>query len=498
MLIRLQKTFTAGLCALLIVGFYACVVQENPISGSQRAFGYSWDQEVELGRQSDEDITAYYGLYDDDEMAAYVTRVGEEVLRQSHMRREDTPEQFRETEFYFRVLDSPVINAFALPGGYVYVTRGLMAHLNNEAQLAVVLGHEIGHVAGRHASQRAFNQQIGQIALIGGAIAGQELLGIPGQEILGLGGTAAQLLFLRHSRDHERESDKVGVEYAAKSGYRAHEGSEFFRTLKRLGERQEGTLPNFLSTHPDPGDRERAIIDMAEDWAEAGENLETIDRDQYFSVVDGIIFGNNPRDGFVENGVFYHPNNRFRFQIPENWEQQHEGNQMVLIEQNQEAIMIFQAIQDLQSAEEAVDQFGMQEGVEVTQKQSVRANGLPAWMLRAQGQTEDGELEFMVFGIEYNNAVYRFVNYSTASDFSQYEQIFTSTITSFQELTDQSRLNVNPVRLETTVVNRSGSFESFLPSSLPMDIDPLEIAIVNQVDPDTQISSGTRLKLPVQ
>lgn len=493
-----NKLFAVVICLLLAFGTYACVVQENPISGSQRAFGYSWQQEVELGQQADGEITTHFGLYDDEKMAEYVTRVGEAVLEESHMRREDTGEMFRETEFTFRVLDSPVINAFALPGGYIYVTRGLMAHLNNEAQLAVVLGHEIGHVAGRHASQRAFNQQIGQIALIGGAVVGQEVFGLPGQEILGLGGTAAQLLFLRHSRDHERESDEVGVEYAAKAGYRAHEGSEFFRTLQRIGERTGATMPNFLSTHPDPGDREEAIINMSNDWEAGGENLEIVNQDQFFDVIDGIVTGIDPRQGYIEDNTFYHPNNRFQFSIPAGWEQHHEGSQVAIVEENQQAVMIFQDIQDLRDAQEAVDQFGQQEGVEVTQKEQIRVNGLPAWLLRAQAQTQDGELELMVFGIEFNNEVYRFVNYASAAEFSRFESTFNSTIQSFEELTDRQRLDVEPFRLQTIVADREGAFESFLPGELPMDMDAQELAILNQVELDERISRGTRLKLPAR
>ncbi|MEX2395893.1 MAG: M48 family metalloprotease [Balneolales bacterium] len=478
------------------MGIYACVVQENPISGSQRALAYSWEQEIELGREADEDIVMQYGLYGDEQMTEYVSRIGQTVLEHSHMRREDTDEKFRETEFTFRVLDNPAINAFALPGGFVYVTRGLMAHLNNEAQLAVVLGHEIGHVAGRHASQRAFNQQIGQIALIGGAVLGQEVFGLPGQEILGLGSQAVQLLFLSYSREHERESDEVGVEYAAKAGYRASEGSEFFRTLQRIGERSGASLPNFLSTHPDPGDREDAIIDMAQNWEEAGENLQIIDKEDYFTVIDDIIVGVNPREGYIEGNTFYHPNGQFQFLIPGDWEPNHEGSQVAVVEPYQKAVMLFQDVQEINDAEEAVDQFGMQEGVEVTQKEQIQINGRPAWHIRAQAQTQDGELEVIVLGIEFNGEIYRFLSYATVSDFPRFEDTFYSTIESFEELTDPQRLNVDPARLSSTVTDRNGSFESFLPQELPLDMDAQEFAIINQVELNDQISSGTWLKLP--
>src|SRR5690625_3405169 len=182
----------------------SCVVQENPVTGNKRAFAYSWDQEVQIGGEADQEIAAEFGIYEDSELRVYVIRLSEEILENSHMRREGTSEQFMETEFTFRVLDSPVVNAFALPGGYVYVSRGVLAHSNNDAQLAVVVRHELGHVVARHASQRGLKQASVQAAVVGGAMMRQELMGVPGESLLTLSSQAAQLLFLSHNRDQER------------------------------------------------------------------------------------------------------------------------------------------------------------------------------------------------------------------------------------------------------------------------------------------------------
>ncbi len=183
----------------------SCVsIQTSPVSGNKRAYGYSWQDELKIGKDADSEIIAQYGLYDDEELATYVSNLGNQLLEVSHFSREDTPSEYKNTDFTFRVLSSPVVNAFALPGGYVYVTRGLLAHLENEAQLMVVLGHEIGHVAARHASQRAAEQQFGQLAIIGGAVLGQSL-GLDGGNISQLSRQTAQLLFLSYRRDDERD-----------------------------------------------------------------------------------------------------------------------------------------------------------------------------------------------------------------------------------------------------------------------------------------------------
>ena len=224
-----------GATLLLLVSVLAgCASSINPLSG-RKSYGYAWspEEEVQIGRESDGSIVAQYGLYDDPATAAYVDSIGQALVAVSHFRRGDVNPIWANLQFHFRVVDSPVVNAFALPGGYVYVTRGLMAYLENEAQLAVVIGHEIGHVVGRHGSRAMRKQQFGMGALILGAIGSQAVLGGNAAEnVLNMGGTATQLLFLKYGRDAETESDQLGVEYAAMSGYKASEGSAFFRSLK--------------------------------------------------------------------------------------------------------------------------------------------------------------------------------------------------------------------------------------------------------------------------
>ncbi|PSQ85635.1 MAG: peptidase M48, partial [Bacteroidetes bacterium QS_1_65_9] len=186
----------------LAAGTTGCVsTGTNPVSGDSRVYGYSWEEEQKMGAKSHKQIRAQYGFYDNDEVQQYVDEVGQRVLAESDLRDAGTKQKFRETDFTFTVLDSPIVNAFALPGGYVYVSRGLMSHLNNEAQLAVVLGHEIVHVAARHASAQAGKKQLGQLGLIAAAL-GTQALGGPGGQVARLGQTATKLLFLEYSRDN--------------------------------------------------------------------------------------------------------------------------------------------------------------------------------------------------------------------------------------------------------------------------------------------------------
>ncbi|HEY6367954.1 MAG TPA: M48 family metalloprotease, partial [Candidatus Binatia bacterium] len=204
------KTLSLLLSAVLVWG---CVADIVPATGDRRYLGFTWQQETEIGKQASKEVEALFGIYRDPKGERYVTEVGNRVLATSHLRRPGIDEQIRKTPITFGVLDSPIINAMALPGGYIYVTRGMLAHLNNEDQLATVIAHEIGHVAARHAARQAWQQQLGQGLLLGGAILSQGL-GLPAQDILNLGNMAAQLIFLRYSREDELEADKLGVEYS--------------------------------------------------------------------------------------------------------------------------------------------------------------------------------------------------------------------------------------------------------------------------------------------
>ena len=482
----------------LVVLVSGCVATEvNPVSGNKRAVGYTWEQELELGKQADQQTIAQYGLYDNQELANYVTRIGEEVLAESDLRKPGLDPKFR-IPFTFRVLDSPVVNAFALPGGYVYVTRGLMAHLENEAQLAMVLGHEIGHVAARHASQRAATQQLTQLGLLGGAIAGQVFLGGDAAEnILGLGGQAAQLLFLSYSRDNERESDRLGVEYAAKAGYAAGEGAAFFESLKRISAQQGGSIPSWQSTHPDPGEREVTIQRLAADWAERpGITMTEVDAETYLRQIDGVVLGENPRQGLVRNNTFYHPDLKFRFPVPGSWQVSNQPRQVVMAEPNGQAFMVLSLAQEA-SAEAAASAFAGQQGLTNVERSAARPSGLPAQVVSASAQLEGGQnVRLLNYFIDYDGNVYSILGLTTIEGYPTHRGTFLNTMDGFAPLNDPAILNIQPTRINVTPAGRTAAFQVFVPAQLPEGINAEDLAIINQVQLGDLIQQGALLKLP--
>ncbi|MDX1531038.1 MAG: M48 family metalloprotease [Rhodothermales bacterium] len=466
----------------------------NLVTGEEIRGAYTWEQEVQIGQEADPQIKATFGVYDEQGVQAYVEQLGQEVLQTSAYSDPSTPAEIRRTPFHFTVLDSPVPNAMALPGGYIYVTRGLLAHLDNEAQLAMVLGHEIGHVLARHSSRQALSAQQGQLGLFGAAILG----GVVGggnvaQGILEYGGTGVQLLFLKYSRDAEREADRAGVAYAEFAGYDAAEAAAFFRALERLSEQGGGGIPPFLSTHPDPGEREQTIPQLAAQY----ETGTQVNQAQYLNRIEGIILGDDPRQGFVENHTFYHPDLRFRFSIPRGWNAANSPAAVQIAEPNGRAVMEFTFAQDQTSAEAAGRAFAQQQGFNVSEQGSATVGAGSAYAVVGTANTQQGELGIITYFIEYGGNVYRFLGLTAANNLGTYDDEFVQTFRSFDRLTEARYLNRQPVRLEVVEASRTAPFRQFLQGrDLPPGLTEENLAILNNVQLNETVSAGTALKLP--
>lgn len=486
--------------AAVAVGVSGCVTEQSPVTGERRSYGYSWQQELELGAQADKQLVEDMGLYEHPELQAYVEQVGRRVLEKSDMRGPETPEEYRDTPFHFRVLNSPVVNAFAVPGGYIYITRGLLTHTQNEAQLALVLGHEIAHVAARHSSRQALRAQAGQIGLIAGAILGQQVLGADGTRdiastVLDLGGSAFQLLMFRYSREAERESDELGVRYAGGAGYATAEGSHFFRSLERISESEGRALPSWASTHPDPGDRAVRVRELSEPWAAQSDGPLLVGEEQFLRQLEGTVLGENPREGYVEDGIFYHPELRFQFPAAPGWQLQNERAVVIQVAPKQQAMLGFQ-IAPGASARDAATRFAQESGVQVVSMNETRISGLPAVSLIAQAQAQQGVVGVMNVFVELDGRVYSFLGYSAAPTFGQFRRTFEGVAGGFAPLTDQRRLEVKPTRIRLLQTDEARPFRDFLPRSLPNGLTNEDLAIINQVEADAVLPAGRWLKLP--
>ena len=486
----ISRVQTAILFAILTTLAVGCSYQRSPITGKKTPYGYSWQRELEIGRESDPLIVAEYGVYDEGAATAYVQAVGQRVLEQSHLRRPETLPEYR-IDFTFRVLDSPILNAFALPGGYVYVTRGLLAHMENEAQLAMVLGHEIGHVAGRHSSKQAFKNQMSQIGIVGGAVVGEVLAGA-GAELLQAGSQASQLILLSYSRGSESESDELGVEYAAKAGYRAGEGAGFFKTLQRVSEKAGSRIPAWQSTHPDPGEREVKIKEMAAVW-ELDLAMDEVARDPLLEAIDGIVVGDNPRQGFVRNDVFYHPDLAFRYPVPSGWTVYNLTTKVAMTDAEQQVVVILSLTQG-DSVVDAASSFAKESQVTVQNHGERTINGLDAYFVEATLSQNQQTLRLEAYFIEYGGRIYQFLAYTYSHLFSAMATSLREAPLGFRQLHDPEMLKIQPDRLQVIRASGTRPLSSFV-SGLPDQFEPEDVAILNQLQLSSEVKSGQHIKL---
>jgi predicted Zn-dependent protease len=466
----------AFLAATLAVGTaVGCAV--NPVTGQRELALISEAQEIQIGRDADQDISRSMGLYEDEALQRYVQELGARMARDSE--RPNLP-------WTFRVIDDPVVNAFALPGGFVYVTRGILAHFSSEAELAGVLGHEIGHVTARHGVQRVSRAQLAQLGLGIGTILAPEMAGVADAAGAGL-----SLLFLRYGRDAERQADDLGLNYMTSEGYDPREMAATFEMLARASGAEDGErLPGFLSTHPDPLERRDRILARIEAGAVSGTRVE---RESYLNRLAGMPFGENPREGFFRDSRFHHPDLAFRMDFPQGWRtlNQKEGVQAVSAEQD--AVLVLTLATE-SSAAQARDAFTRQQGITASGARNEPVNGLPASRVDFQAATQDGStLQGTAAFIEHGDRVYRLLGYATQARWSARGGVVRDAIGSFRRETDSAILAAQPARIELVRIPEAMTLETFH-QRYPSTISIEEIGNINRVRPGQPISPGTLMK----
>jgi predicted Zn-dependent protease len=367
------------------------------------------------------------------------------------------------------------VNAFALPGGFIFVTRGLMTAINDEAELATVVGHEIGHVTNRHSVQQMSKAELAQIGLVAGSILSSDIA-----KMAGLASQGLSLLFLKYSRDAENQADKAGFRYALNANYNVSEMANVFQTLDRMSQASGGgKLPEWLSTHPDPGTRVQNTEQRLDTLSRSLANTIT-NRDVYLQHIAGMTYGEDPRQGFFEGSTFYHPDLRFQLTYPQGWQTQNTPDAVAAISPQQDAIIQL-GLAGQTPPQQAAQQFLSQQGVQAGNTSTQPVNGLPAASGYFQAQTEQGTIQGIVTFLSYNGNTYGLLGYAPSGKFSQYDQIVQQTIRSFGPLTNQAALSVQPAKLELVKLPRQMTLEEFnrqYPSTIPVE----QLAIINEVE----------------
>ncbi len=454
----------------------------NPVTGKREFMIMGESKEIAMGQQAHPEIVKQYGRFENDEIQSWFTEKGKEMAKVTHRR--DLP-------YSFTVLDSPVVNAFAVPGGYVYVTRGILGYFNNEAQFAGVLAHEFGHINYRHSAAKYSKAQLAGLALGVGSIFSEEF-----NRYAAFAQVGVSLMFLKFSRDDERQADHAGVEYSSLVGYDAVEMSVFFNTLERMRPKG-GSLPSWASTHPDPGDRVKATRSQALKFQKAHtDRTYMVRRNEYLDLVDGMPFGDDPRQGYVKDNMFYHPGMRFIFPVPENWNLTNNPAEVRIAPEKQGVLIIFTAAQG-ETPAVASTKFVTDNKVTVETTSALEINGMNAQ--RTQGQVGDESATYAIVShfIKKDDTVFSFHGLSAPTDVQQYLPLFDSTAHGFKNLDDHRMIDVSPDIIQVrTAGTQKTCREIFNDMGVPED-KVEELAIVNGFELNQVIPAGTRIKIVV-
>jgi predicted Zn-dependent protease len=311
-----------------------------------------------------------------------------------------------------------------------------------------------------------------------------------------------ELLFLKFSRDNEREADRLGVEYASKIRYDANKMADFFQVLNKMSMGSDhGGIPTFMSTHPDPGDRYNAVKKQTREWQDSLKyNNWAVNGESYLRMIDGLVYGEDPRQGYVEANMFYHPEMKFKYPVPSGWQLQNSPIQVQMAPADGKAVIIFTLAQQ-KTLEEAAQKTLAELNLTVLDSKKATVNGFPAIGTVSQQVSQDSQtgtqqtLKVMSYFIQYNGAVYVFHGVAADADFNSYYRIFESTMINFNRLTETSKLNVKPKRIKVVQVPATGTLSQAFKSLKVPDSQMKELALLNNLELTDQVAKGKLIKM---
>ena len=483
-----------ALLVLLITALPGCAV--NPVSGKKQVVLMSEEKEISLGRQMDPEIRKEYGVYEDPKLQGYVQRVGEKLAGLSHR-----PELF----YRFTVLDSAEVNAFALPGGYVYITRGLLAYLNSEADLAAVLGHEIGHVTARHAVRQYTTAMAAQIGYTIGAIFVPELGSQAGSTLFNVLGTA---LVRGYGREHELESDRLGAQYLALAGYDPDAILEVLEVLKdqeefeveraKLEGREPRVYHGVFATHPSNDQRLQEVVHEAQTQKVV---VPTIGRSDYLAHIDGLVFGDSVKQGIRHANKFYHRDLGIALTFPEGWRIENRPDRLLAISPKRTGQMLVK-LEDL-NRRISPSEF-MRERLKLNnlkQAGTLQGTGLPSYTGVARmpwsfGAGPSRKLDTRVALLFFRDKAYVFYGASTSQEqFNGDDRLFLETARSLHALTSAEQQLAEGLRIRLIDVSVGSSFAK-LSANSPIPNYPEKILrLLNDKYPQGEPQPGSKLKI---
>jgi predicted Zn-dependent protease len=460
---------------------------------AQRAGSAISASEAQQGAQNHPQVLTEFGGAVTGPQAAYVEEVGKNIAVQSGLANS-------RSAFTVTLLNSSVDNAFAVPGGYVYVTRQLVSLMNNEAELAGVLGHEVGHVAARHSAKRqktaTRNSILGAIgSILSGVLLGNSQLGQLGQQ---LASAAPQLATLKFSRSQETEADNLGIQYLKSAGYDPHAMAKVLQSLAAQTaldaqlQGRDATMPEWASTHPDPASRVRGAL------ARAGNATGVTNRETFLTRIDGLIYGDDPHQGVIEGNAFIHPDMRLTFTAPNGYYMVNGSDAVSINGQGGQAQLTKAAYNgDLESyVRQAFQRLGGQQQQLAPQSlQRTTINGLPAAYGIARVNTGQSTVDVVVVAYELarNDAVH-FMAITPAGRASTFDGMFQS----LRRISSAEAAQVVPRRLDVVTASNRDTVQSLASRMAYSNAQVERFRVLNGLASNAQVVPGQKYKIVVR
>ncbi len=482
-----------GLAGGALVALGGCAI--NPATGEQALILVSAEEERRIGaREHPRLLRRFGGAYDEPRLAGYIAAIGGRLAATTEM---------PQLRFTFTVLNSPIVNAMALPGGYVYITRGLLALARSEAEVAGVLGHEIGHVIARHTAQRISRARMTQLGLLGLGILGQAY-GIPGP-VGRLAGTAAELYLRSFSREQEFEADMLGVRYMTRAGYPAEAMASFLGQLEahsRLEARLSGRPPNsvdafdIMSTHPRTLDRLQRAVAAAR--VTPG-TRQAHHRAAYLAAIDGMVFGHDPDEGVIRGRTFLHRALRFRFAVPEGFRLVNRPEAVIARGHDDKVVILFDRARERFAGSPASYLAEVwSRGARLNDLETIEINGMPAATGWVAGRSRQGAVQVRLVAIRYDrDHIYRFTFAAPPRLMRRLNLALRRTTYSFRRLTRAEAAAIAPRRIRIYRTETASTVDALAQRMALEDHRREWFEVLNGVAADARIPAGRLVKLVV-
>ncbi|MFK8068004.1 MAG: M48 family metalloprotease [Gammaproteobacteria bacterium] len=476
-----------GLSNLLTTG---CAT--NPVTGKSDFVTISEDQEIAMGRQGHAEVMKRYTLYENPELQNYVQRVGKKLAAESHR---------PELVYRFHVLDSTEINAFALPGGYIYITRGLMSYLNSEAEFAAVLGHEIGHVTARHSVRQASAAQVAGIGATIGAIFLPQLRTQAGQQVVNMAGGA---LLSGYGRQHELESDRLGAEYLARTGYTPQAMLDVISVLKdqqvydQALAKEEGREPRqyhgVFASHPDNDTRLQEVVAAANKYKKTGNEIKN--QSEYLALLENLVIGESAREGVLRDGNFYHTEMGFAMSFPRGWKVQNLPDRLVASSPDGGAILQV-GVEDINKRISPREFMRTRLKLDPLKAEGkLNPDGLDGHSAVAPIKTSFGTRDSRFNVIYLNDSA--FILAGVVKDESQipaYDKAFLASAKSFHRITNKERELAKPLRLHMIKVKPGMTIAKLAKQTPFTDHAEERLRLLNGLFPAGEVKPGQIIKM---